>query len=215
MVSTSNDDRITYPRHLMLFLAFTVTCSSFAQKGSRFFVLDINRSVHGSGDLPGILTDVRYVNTKGKKTAWYGELGGTVNNGRDYFFYKDDSGNPKSTSIRYVTAGIQLGAGFRYSPLKSSNEISIQAGPIVRYQSSSLPFLVSTYYPPFVNTTFPVHSFDQGEDKMETIALGAKLRIAYSYTFKKGFLAGINGNYQTDTNADAIYSYGITVGKAF
>lgn len=199
----------------VLFLLVMAALSSKAQIYKHSIGMDLNRNVHGSGDMPGVSMDLRYIKQIKQRFAWYGEAGASINSMNDYFFYDDKNGNPQRNSLRYVTAGLQIGGGIRYSPIHRASDLSIQVGPIVRYQSSSLPYSISTYYPPIVNTEVPVHVFDQGDDPMETVALGARLRIGYSYTFKKGFIVGLSGNYQTDTNADAIYGYGISVGKSF
>ncbi|MFV0604631.1 MAG: hypothetical protein ACK5NK_02205 [Niabella sp.] len=184
----------------------------YAQKSTIYS--NVNRSAHGSGDMTGIAFDIGYKEKLREKINWYGEIGASSHDVSFYESYIDNNSDLIDASLRFVTSGMQLSGGFSCNPIQIPNDLNLQIGVVLRYQTSSLPSSVATYYPIVTNLPFPAHAFEQYEP-MRTFAVGGKIAVGYSYTFKNNFFAGINGTYQTDTNGDSIYGYGLTIGKRF
>lgn len=144
--------------------------------------------------------------------AWYAEFATGINNRATKLSYQVN-GQTIDGSLRFITAGFQLGGGLGYNPVFKNNELLLRLGPIFRYQSTNVGGY-SIYYPAATQFAFPLVAYDHHRPQ-KTYSFGGKLSAIYLRSFKKGILAGVNGFYQTDTNSDAVYGYGVTVGKKF
>ncbi|WP_346238027.1 hypothetical protein ABDK00_003020 [Niabella insulamsoli] len=193
----------------LIFIMLPVLTFSQVRREKIFF--DLNRSRHGSGDMEGLSIGLQYNRGLSKRFDWYGDLGFSMYD----LSYQESNPNvgDETYEQRYVTAGLQIGGGVAYKPLAAKNEINIQLGPILRYQSSSLAGSASTYYPDLTGLPMVVEHVKFYGEPLRTFNLGAKLRLGYSYVFTKGLLLGANVYLQTDTYGDTIHGYGITVGK--
>jgi hypothetical protein len=104
---------------------------------------------------------------------------------------------------------------FGYDFIKNSNHaFGLSLGPIVRYQSSSIPDIIDILYPALTALPFPVESV-QFTDSFRTISLGAVLKLNYYYTFENYYFLGPTGGFQTDTNGDNISYVSLGFGKRF
>ncbi len=199
------------------FLVVLVIASMAAigQEKNEKFVLDFDRSRHGTGDMNGIIVNLQYSKRFARRFDWYGDLGFSIH---DLVRLNDNPNNPAKNEIyerRYVTAGLQLGGGIAFRPITGKNEFSIQLGPLVRYQSSSLPVSSGILYPEFTKLPFMVEQVQHMDEPFRTFNVGARLRLAYYYTFSRNIIIGANANLQTDTYGDVIHGYGLSVGKRF
>ncbi|MFV0605523.1 MAG: hypothetical protein ACK5NK_06725 [Niabella sp.] len=194
-------------------IVFLITFWSNIVSAQNGVYADIDKANHGTGDLRGISVSIGYEKFFKKKLAWFSEFGTDITDREDPLNYTLNNRDING-SLRYTTAGVQLNGGIAAFPLKNKNEVKISLGGIFRYQSSSLPYSHETVYPPLLNYPYPLNGFQQ-EDNMRTFTLGGKLRFGYAYHFQIGFVLGVNGYIQTDTNGDSIYGYGLTIGKRF
>lgn len=196
-------------------IVITVSMVAIGQEKNEKFVLDFDRSRHGTGDMNGVFVNLQYIKSFAKRFDWYGDLGFSIH---DLAHSNNNPNNPAKKEIyeqRYVTAGLQLGGGIAFKPLIGKNEFSVQLGPLLRYQSSSLPVSAGILYPETTKLPFMVEQVQHMNEPFRTFNVGARLRFAYYYTFSRNILLGANANLQTDTYGDVIHGYGISVGKRF
>ncbi len=192
-----------------------VSTTAIGQEKNEKFILDFNRSRHGTGDMNGVFVNLQYSKGFARRFDWYADLGFSVH---DLVYFNNNPNNPAKNEIyeqRYVTAGLQLGGGIAFKPLLGKNEISIQLGPLVRYQSSSLPVSAGILYPETTKLPFMAEQVQHMNEPLRTFNVGARLRFAYYYTLGRNILVGANANIQTDTYGDVIHGYGISVGQRF
>ncbi|MGN7787675.1 hypothetical protein ACTJIJ_24285 [Niabella sp. 22666] len=197
----------------MIFIIASMAATG--QEKNEKFILDFDRSRHGTGDMNGIFVNLQYSKGFARRFDWYGDIGFSIH---DLVYLNDNPNNPAKNEIyeqRYVTAGLQLGGGIAFKPLIGKNEFSVQLGPLVRYQSSSLPVSAGILYPEFTKLPFMVEEVKHMNEPLRTFNVGARLRLAYYYTFSRNILIGANANFQTDTYGDVIHAYGLSVGKRF
>lgn len=198
------------------FVTFIIVSTvAIGQEKKEKFIFDLDRSRHGTGDMSGILINLQYSKSFARRFDWYGDLGFSIH---DLVHINHNPNNPAKNEVyeqRYVTAGLQLGGGIAFKPLTGKNEISVQLGPLVRYQSSSLPVSSGVLYPEFTKLPFMVEQVQHMNEPLRTLNVGARLRLAYYYTFSNNTMIGIHANFQTDTYGDVLHGYGISVGKRF
>ncbi len=176
--------------------------------------IDLYRSFAGTGDMKGIGFLVEYGKFINKKIEIAASLGADIHSSQLKILIAGQ-GDPIDASLRFVTAGVQLAGQLHVALWKTTkHELKIGAGPMIRYQASSLPDIYSIYTP--VQTGIPeiVISFRQFE-KQEIVSLGYLGSISYSFTFHNRFFIGGAASLQNDTNADIITQYGLKFGKRF
>jgi hypothetical protein len=181
-----------------------------------FALFNFGRSFNGTGDISGFHYGISYAQyIKNKKIYWQLAFEGTLHDDETINFFDDGQANSFEGKSRFVTGGFQFVSAFGYHFIKNNrNNFGLSIGPLLRYQSSSIPNEISIYYPPITGLPFPVES-NVFTDPFRTIALGGTFRLNYDYKFKNHFLIGFTGAFQTDTNGDAISSVMLCLGKAF
>ncbi len=188
-----------------------------AGEKTAFALFNFGRSFNGTGDIMGFqygFTYAKYLG--GKKIYWSIGFEGTLHDDEviDYFFV-DDQGNNRDGKSRYVTSGLQLVGGIGYQFIKSSrHDLGLSVGPLLRYQSSSIPDVVTILFPAVTDLPFPVQVVEFREP-FRTVSLGAVLKLNYYYKFENDFVLGLTGGFQTDTNGDTISYISLGVGKRF
>jgi hypothetical protein len=200
----------------LLFLSITNAQEELNKKNA-IALFNFGRSFNGTGDIWGFQYGLTYAKYFGeKKTYWSIGFEGTLHDDEqiDYFFV-DDQGNNRDGKSRYVTSGLQLIGGIGYQFIKSSrHDLGLSVGSLLRYQSSSIPDVVTTLFPALTNLPSPVQIVEFREP-FRTLSLGAVLKLNYYYKFENDFILGLTGGFQTDTNGDTISYISLGVGKRF
>jgi len=172
---------------------------------------------HGSGDMPGMVFGADYTVYYSKKFSVTYNFRGGIHTSKDAILYNNGGSGYTDASIRFTTAGFQLGANGGFSLVNSSHhEFMIKLGAFGRYQSASNGsdgYSIS-YPPPSTGLPPVVVSYDN-RTPQETIAFGGILQFQYNFTFKSNVFLGIQPAFQTDTNGDAILQGSLVIGKRF
>lgn len=173
-------------------------------------------STHGTGDLKGISFGTSYTHYLKKKWSLEHYFKGTLHDGEDEYFYTWPGGQIKDGSVRENTSGFQIGSTIKYSFLRiKQHEFGFGAGPLLRYQSSSLGdngYSVRRITQP--GYTEVLIQFDN-QSPQRRYTLGYIGELSYNFTLNKGWMIGANAAFQNDTNADAITHLGFMIGKRF
>lgn len=197
---------------LSLFLATLVNAQQQPKHAIQFMG---GYSRHGSGDMDGIVFESGYQYYLSKKFSLQYMVRATINSGRDEILVTDaNSGNTTDASVRYTTAGVQLGTNAGFSIVRSSmHELIVSAGPFVRYQSASNGTDgYSIYRPPVINVPAVLIGFDN-RSPQQTISVGGLLQIKYAVSIAGKVAIGLATGFQTDTNGDVIPQAGIAIGR--
>jgi hypothetical protein len=174
-------------------------------------------SEHGSGDMKGIVFGASYTYYLSKKFSLNYELRGTIHSDKDEFTYvHQPSGTTTDASVRFTTAGIQLGVNAQLSIVRSlQHEVIISLGAFGRYQSASNG---SDGYSTFPETVTGLPVLLIGYDirtPQNTFSPGGLLQLQYNFTFRNNLFVGVAGGLQTDTNGDLILQTGLSIGRRF
>ncbi|MDQ3278091.1 MAG: hypothetical protein M3Q06_07180, partial [Bacteroidota bacterium] len=142
---------------------------------------------------------------------------GSINNATDKITFRDNfAGITTDASVRFTTAGVQLGASGQYSFVRTRHqEFLVSLGAFGRYQSASNGSDgYQIYYPNRTNVPAVLIGY-QNRTPQKTYAIGGLFQFAYNYTFNQNFLIGFAPGLQTDTNGDMIIQGVLRVGKRF
>lgn len=172
-------------------------------------------SRHGSGDMKGIVFGTAYTSYLTKKLSLSYNMRATINSSKDEFIVNNAAaGTRTDASIRYTTAGVQLGVDLGWSILKSErHDLKLSLGAFGRYQSASNGSDgYSTYNPQTTGVPTILIGYDN-RTPQETFAIGAIFQFQYLYAFGDKVYIGILPGFQTDTNGDAIPQFAFTIGK--
>ena len=195
-------------------LALHAQVASVENNTSLYF--NFGRSFNGTGDISGFQYGFIFSKPLGRKTFWSAGFEGTLHDDEIInYFFDDGQGNNFEGKSRFVTSGLQLVACFGYNFIKNRNHaFGLSTGPIVRYQSSSIPDVTRIFFPVITDLPFPV-KVTEFTGSFRTISLGAVLKLNYYYTFKNSCLLGLTSGFQTDTNGDTISYISLGFGKRF
>ena len=174
-------------------------------------------SMHGSGDLKGIFFGTEYINFISRKFSLNYNFRASINHGKDELIVNNAvTGTSTDASIRYTTAGVQLGVNAGFSLVSSpAHEFIISIGGFGRYQSASNGSDGYSMYSPQVTGQPTVLIGYDNRTPQQTFALGGILQFQYNVTLTDKIYIGVNAGFQTDTNGDAIPQAGITIGRRF
>jgi hypothetical protein len=179
----------------------------FSQYNWSALQLGVQRSWHGTGDLPGFTVDMGYDHSFNRRIDLFSGITTTIHYGDI-----DLPTIPQDKRLHFTTAGVQLTSLIQLALLsRADHRFKIGAGPLVRFQSSSYPGIFgvtndpNVYPEPFytINQHGPQNTFTVGY----TAAITYLPRITYRYHF------GFKFQYQNDTNGDAIAGLGIVIGR--
>jgi hypothetical protein len=177
----------------------------------------IGYSKHGSGDMTGIVFGASYTRYLTKKFSLNYDLRGTINYDKhEYEYIHQPSGTRTDASVRFTTAGVQLGVNAQLSVVRSlQHEVIISLGAFGRYQSASNGSDGYSAYPPGA-TGMPAYLIGyDNRTQQNTFAAGGLLQFQYNFTFRNNLFAGVVGGLQTDTNGELIPQAGLTIGRRF
>lgn len=179
-------------------------------------IFNLGRSFNGTGDISGFQYGFTFARSLGKRTYWSVGFEGTLHDDENInYIFDDGQGNSFEGKDRFVTGGLQLVGCFGYDFIKNnSNAFGLSLGPLIRYQSSSIPDIKSTYFPIVTELPFLVE-YNEYTSSFRTISLGAVLKLNYYYTFDSNYLLGVTAGLQTDTNGDTISYVSLGFGKRF
>jgi len=163
----------------------------------------------------GVNFATEYENYFKKKFSWTLALGGTIHDGFEPLYFKDQTGRPIDGSFRYTAAGLQITSHLCYSFIKSTrHEFQLRAGGLLRYQSSSYFDELAINYPAGTGYPIPV-IYIENKTPQKTYAVGGSCQIIYNFTFTNKINVGILTGLQFDTNGDNISQLSLTLGKRF
>ncbi len=186
-------------------------------KEPSYAIFNFGGSFTGTGDIYGFQYGITYrEHFEEKQLYWSIGFEGTLHDTEsiDYIF-EDENGNELEGKSRHVTGGLQLVGTMGYDILKNPNhDLGLAIGPIIRYQSSSLPDMVEIRYPALTGLPLPV-KIETFTEPAKTFAIGAALKVNYYYLFENNFLIGFIGGFQLDTNGDTISYISLSAGKRF
>ena len=171
---------------------------------------------HGSGDMNGYMMGGEYISYLSRKFSLTYNMRATINSQVHEIYVDNGGGSITDASIRFTTAGIQLGVDGGLSLVNSAkHEFMIKIGAFVRHQSASNGSDgYSLYYPIATGVPTVLVGYDN-KTPQQTIAAGGILMLQYNFTFNNGLFLGLQPAFQTDTNGDAIAQGGLVFGKRF
>jgi hypothetical protein len=194
-----------------------VSASSNAQSGlpSQGVELYGGYADHGTGDMKGIVYGVSYRNYLSRRLSVAADLRSTINNSIEPIFYAGPAGRITDGSIRFTTAGVQVGVNAGFSIIRSrEHEFMVSLGGFGRYQSSNYPDIYSISYNQSNPLQGPTVSFDN-RSPQKTFTAGYLVQTRYNYTFLNKFFAGPGLAFQNDTNGDVISEIIFFIGRRF
>ncbi len=195
------------PLFLLLHLGLLATAQNKKQLS-----LDLDRSFHGTGDMQGAGFAVEYGSYLGRRIELTAGLGANLHHAEEKLLLTQ-WGQTTDASYRMVTGGLQLHAQANLAPLRTRvHELKLGLGPVLRYQSSSMPNVYGITRDP--NYPEPFFTFRNNEAQ-NLVTLGYLCSVSYSFTLPRQFLIGAKASFQNDTNSDVITQYGLRIGKRF
>lgn len=174
-------------------------------------------SLHGSGDMNGIVYGAEYIKFYSRRLSLNFSLRGTINDGKhSYIVLNNTTGITTDASVRFTTAGVQLGVNGGFSMIKNfRHDLKVSLGVFGRYQSASNgDDGYSVYYPQTTGVPTVLIGFDN-RTPQEKFTVGGILQFQYDYTFRSKLYLGVAPAFQTDTNGDVIPQVALVVGKRF
>jgi len=196
---------------LIILICFTTTLSA---QDNFNLELNISSSKNGSGDLSGFHFNANFVKSLKNNFCYVISIGGSTHQRKNELFFTIN-GRENDGSILYVTSGFQVGFGMDYKFINfEKHKFGIRIIPFGRYQSTSLPDVVTTLFPIITELTFPVIYFEQTSPS-QTLAVGLDTSFIYNIKLYKSFSLNLLGNFQFDTNGDTIRGLGLGVVKSF
>jgi hypothetical protein len=201
---------------LFPFLSLFISTNLKAQKNipdlKKSVQLDFGFGKHGTGDLNGLNINSEYRSFFKKNLSISFGLGATLHDGAFPILYSDGNGNLIDASYRYTTGGIQLTGKFGISFIKSRiNDFGLQAGPLLRYQSSSYFDEINVLYPAATGLPMPVIAIIN-KSPQKTLSVGGIGQLYYNYTIKSNVFVGLSAAIQIDTNGDLINQLAVSCG---
>jgi hypothetical protein len=172
-------------------------------------------SKHGSGDYPGVVYGTEYIQYLSRRFSLNYSIRGTINDGKETILINNNAtGEYTDASIRFTTAGVQLGVSGGLSIIRSSkNEFMISLGAFGRFQSASNgDDGYSLYFPQATGQPTVLIGYNNLTPQ-RNIEVGGIFQLQYNYTIKNKLYVGLLGAFQTDTNGDAIPQVALTVGR--
>ena len=176
-------------------------------------------STHGSGDMRGIIFGAGYKTYLSKKFSLNYNMRAHIHSSKEEIIILSPLVNNgrKDASIRFTTAGAQLGINAGYSLWRNrQHEFMVSAGGFGRYQSASNG---SDGYSITFNSSTPglpraLVEYDN-RTPQQTITAGYIVLVNYNYTLNNNMYIGVEPGFQNDTNGDVLSQVALTIGKRF
>jgi hypothetical protein len=172
---------------------------------------------HGSGDLNGVVFGTEYLKYYTTKFSLNYNFRSSINYGKTVLIVNNAIDNRRTdASVRFTTAGIQIGVNAGLSLLRNSrNEIMTSLGVFGRFQSASNGSDGYQIYSPQSTDQPTILIGYDNKTPQQTLSVGAIFQVQYSYTFNNKIFVGLVGGYQVDTNGDTVPQLAIAIGKRF
>lgn len=172
-------------------------------------------SKHGSGDMKGVVFGTEYARSMSDKFSLGLLLAGSINSDRHAIMVENQvSGQKIDASVRFTTAGVQLGPLARWHIVRSArHDLSLGLGVFGRYQSASNGSDGYAVYMPQTTGAPTVLIGYQNRTPQHTVAFGGLLQVGYSFALGRAFTFGVFAGFQTDTNGDALPQAGLVLGR--
>lgn len=200
---------------IFIFVFYSITASSQTIDPSTHVQVYAGGGFHSTGDMKGFVFGTEFSRHIKKRLTLSLFMGGTIHDGSIGIFYTDPGDVEKDGSIRYTTAGFQVGSHLGIDIIKpGDHNLQFKIGPLVRYQSSSYYDIAVILFPPGTNLPVPV-SYYINNTPQRTFAIGGSTQLAYYYTFPTKFTVGSNAGFQMDTRGDIITNLSLSIGKRF
>ena len=185
-------------RKLLLIAAFAFLYSCvFAQTEGNKVNFAAGSSMHGTGDLKGIIVSLTYEHELAKRFNFANALTTTINSGKDYW--------AGTNAFHYTTAGIQLNPFVQFHIVANRDQkLSFGLGGLLRFQSTSLPSAYGYYDEPN-RFPEPFYAF-RYYGKTNTFCPGYTMSLTFRNRVASKYFVGIRAGFQNDTNGDAITS---------
>ncbi len=180
-------------KKIIIFITISLPLLAASQKKDIRLVAGLGASKHGTGDMRGYNFLNQVDITLNKRFCLSPGLQFTNNSKEDQIAYR---------KINNVTAGLNVFTNLNYFLLnKQKHKFAVGAGPVVRFQHSSVPAELSYSLSP---SGQEIYFFKY--DKLRTISLGYNISPAYYYQYSKKISFGAKIILQNDTEADVITS---------
>jgi hypothetical protein len=177
-------------RFLIILLSVWLAHDVCAQLPKQSIIIGGGFSGHGTGDLPGVVLDFSYHNRITRRLSNLSTIGSTIHYNS---FITNSSTNEKTHETK---AGIQVSSQFGFTPLKvKSHELSMYAGPLFRFQSTSNPRILQVVYS---SNPGPYQLYDYVYENQNTISIGYLISINYTTYIHSKFLLGGKVSFQND-----------------
>lgn len=168
-------------------------------------------SVHGVEDLAGFKISAYHEHAFHPRFSIVNGFSTTIhwgeNDGANDLF---PGSTPENYLMKFTTAGFQLQSAIQAYLIKGrSFNFSIDAGPVLRFQSSSVPEVYSfhqdaDYYPE------PFYVINDNSSA-NTFAVGYNIGVTARKKINKRYYLGARAAYQNDSEASSIFSLGLTL----
>ncbi len=192
---------------ITLLFALLISNCCFTQQNWSALQLGVQRSFHGTGDFGGVAVDAGYDHSFNRKMDLYGGITSTVHSRKITF-----TSLPPDKTLNFTTAGIQLTSMIQWAVIaRTDHRFKIGAGPIFRFQSTSLPTAIGTSYDPSVYPEPFYTVYESGS--YNTFTVGYTAAIIYQPRISYRYHLGFKFHFQNDTNGDVISGIGILVGR--
>ena len=202
---------------LVPFISFHSYSQEQLKLPTRAIQIAAGYSKHGSGDFHGIVFGAEYIRYFTPSISVNYNFRGSINHGKEFIIVNNNiTGTRTDASVRFTTAGVQLGANGRYSILRNlDQEFAASLGAFVRYQSASNGSDgYSIYYPQTTGQPTVLIGYDN-RTPQNTVSVGGIFQLEYSYRLPFNYYVGVLPGFQTDTNGDAIFQVALAVGRRF
>ena len=186
-------------KKIIILIAFIFPFAATAQKRDMRFVIGGGISLHGTGDMRGynFLNQVDVMLTK--RLYISPGIQFTNNAAKGVLTYFE---------VNYVTAGVNVFTNLNYLLVnKSRHQFAFGAGPMVRFQNSSVPTEIASNLSPSGEQILYIKY-----DKLRSVSVGYNITPSYSYQYSKRIAIGAKVILQNDTEGDVITSQLVFVG---
>ena len=176
--------------------------------------INLGRSFHGTGDIPGFHLGFTYTTPVSNKLHWFVGLEGTLHDKiiNRLEFQNPVTGELLNSNLNGVTGGLQVTGGIQYNFIqRTKHNFGVSLGTVLRYQATSLNDFIEIDFPAATGLPIPVRVIVNYEPH-RTFAVGGLLKMHYNYTIGNKYLIGFVGGSQLDTNEDIIHYVSLNFG---
>jgi hypothetical protein len=200
--------------HLLIPFLFLFPAICFSQNEHNSLLLSGGKSWNGTGDFDGFVAEFAYSRKIKERIEFFNGLTTTIHYGKDRGFSGLSGSLPPEETLLFTTAGIQLTSVLNFALINSfDNQLKLGAGPIFRFQSTSLLEQYGYYQDPqyFPEPFYVIYK----AGKQNTFSPGYTVGITFQTKVTLKYEAGIKAFFQNDTNGDVITYVSLIFGRVF